>query len=105
MSLNPFEMNGYMNKYAVAYNRLRRLGREIEAMRSTPPEDENALAALQAAESEYAKLKAEVDDLFCLANYGRHRAELDQEGTFQPVRQFGGFYSHWPEPPKPRKLP
>ena len=95
-----FSMTKHYNNYIEGVTRLGQLGGKIENMRSSLfyAEDlDEAQAKLGAAEAEYEQLKAEVDDLRCLASTGKHRAELNQGQAIQ----FKGICGmelkpHWP---------
>ncbi len=97
-----FSMQHYYNQYIEAETALRRLGERIKGMRErllyTSEEDFPAVnAQIAAVEEEYRAAKVEVDDLWCLANTGKHRAELTQEASYHEVKRYGGFHAHWPE--------
>lgn len=94
-----FSMTKYWYDYQAGTIRLGQLGEKLQRMREGLfyAEDlDEAQAKLAAAEAEYKKLESEVDDLKCLADTGKHRAELNQEQTVQFKTPYGGFHAHCP---------
>lgn len=95
-----FTMTKYRNQYIEGCTKLGNLGRHIESMKGSLIYSDNP-AAMQAeietAETEYQALAIEVDDLKCLADTGRHRAELNQASGIQWRQQAGGWKPHFPE--------
>lgn len=76
-------MTKYYGEYQQAVTRRGHLKRRIENMRSgilqaTDPAEE--MARVEALEKELQQLDVEVDDLWCLANTGKHRKELEEAG-------------------------
>lgn len=56
-----------------------------------------ALKDIEEIEAEIKRREPEVDDLYCLAHYGKHRAELIQENTVKWRSMSGLEYKpHWP---------
>lgn len=95
-----FSMTGHRNNYIDGVTRLGQLEKKIENMRSGlfyAEDIEKAQAALAAAEAECERLRVEVDDLKCLADTGRHRAELNQASGIRWKQQAGGMRAHFPE--------
>lgn len=97
--MNNFKMTGYMNKYAEANNRLHGLKAKVQNMRETliyRAAPAAAQESIRETEAEIKRLETEVDDLYCLAHYGKHRAELAKTGTVQWEQRYGGCKPHWP---------
>ena len=99
--MNDFSLTAYRNQYQQALTKLDRLKTKKEGLKTKLFLSDNAgreivTAEIAAAEAEYAAMKKEVDDLWCLSMTGRHRAEIDRENTIHWKRQYGGFDAHWP---------
>lgn len=98
--MGDFNMTRRYNNYIDGATRLGRLRQKIEALRSGFVHAEDMYEAqerISAAEAEYDRLKAEVDDLKCLADTGVRCAELNQASSIQWKQQAGGMRAHFPQ--------
>lgn len=100
-------MQRCQHQYQDAATKADRLRQRIENMKSALASGvggADLLERLEAAEKEYKAAEVEMDDLYCLATYGKHRKELDQGQGIRHVQQFGGHKPHYPPTPS-FKLP
>lgn len=107
--MGDFSMTHCYHEYQDAVTRLYRIGDRLKTLKEKPRYvDEEDLpevyAEIEAAEAEYAAAQKVVDDLWCKANTGMSREELEQSRTFRP--QGLQPTPHYPAPPsfKERQL-
>ena len=96
--MDKFQMTGYMSLYAGAVNRLNGLKTKAKNMRENLlyyADPEATLAEIEEIEAEIKRREPEVDDLWCLAYYGKHRAELAQAHQYRSLDTLK-FKPHWP---------